>query len=144
MGTALLTLSLLLFKTGYTHKLMVDWIYEEGKVWIDAFFPDGRPARNVKVKVLRPDGSELRSGRTDEEGRFSFDPGDGRRFKVIVQGSMGHRAKAEVTLGEETRVSHQLPYKVKIPWREVFSGLGYIFGGAGIILYLLSRRRRAS
>jgi len=134
----------------HAHRMLVDCMVEDGTVLVDVFFPDGKPARNVKVEVYISDEVLYLSGETDAEGRFGFDPGDVTHFKVTAIGKLGHRAEQEVSLNEamprpseksekvgptEDEVRQREPF----PLREIFAGLGYIFGVVGILMYLKAR-----
>jgi nickel transport protein len=118
-------------------------------LWM-SFFPMGKPARNVKVEVYSSDETLYLSGKTDAEGKFSFDSGDEVHLKVVAIGKLGHRAEQEVYLGEATpeeseRSEGAAPTEEKvrqrepIPLREIFAGFGYILGVAGILMYLKAR-----
>ena len=134
----------------HAHRMLVDCMVEDGTVFVDVFFPDGKPARNVKVEVYRADETLYLSGETDAEGRFGFDPGDGIHFKVAAIGKLGHRAEQEVSLNEAmprpseksegvAPIEDAVRQRESIPLREIFAGLGYIFGAAGILMYLKAR-----
>lgn len=134
----------------HAHRMLVDHVVEGESVSVDVFFPDGKPAKNVKVEVYRADETLYLSGETDAEGRFSFDSGDETHFKVAAIGKLGHRAEQEVYLGEATLEEPEKPEgavpteekarrRDPIPLREIFAGFGYILGVAGIFMYLKAR-----
>jgi nickel transport protein len=129
----------------YAHRMLIDHIVEGKTVSIDVFFPDGKPAKSVKVEVYKPDETLYVSGETDAEGRFSFEPGDEVHLKVVATGKMGHRAEQEIYLDEATlgspsaRISGRRERGIQIPLREIFAGFGYILGVAGILMYLKAR-----
>ena len=134
----------------YAHRMLVDSLVEDGTVFVDVFFPDGKPAMNVKVEVYRPDGTLYLSGQADAEGRFSFDPKDETRVKVVAIGKLGHKAEQEVSIDktkyEASGKSEDVaPVKGKVrrreplPLREIFAGFGYIIGVAGVLMYLKAR-----
>jgi nickel transport protein len=134
----------------YAHRMLIDCMAEDGTVLVDVFFPDGKPAKNVKVEVYRSDETLYLSGETDAEGRFSFDAGDETHFRVVATGQLGHRAEQEVSLREAVSVppeksedaastGSETRRRAPIPLREVFAGFGYIFGAMGILMYLKAR-----
>lgn len=134
----------------YAHRMLVDCMVEDRTVVVDVFFPDGKPARNVKVEVYRSDEVLYLSGETDAEGRFSFDAEDEIYFKVVAIGKLGHRAEQELSLKEAVPKPPEEPEEValtgsearrreQIPFRDVLAGFGYIFGAAGILMYLKAR-----
>ena len=127
------------------HRMLVDHVVENGTVSVDVFFPDGKPARNVKVEVYRADETLYLSGETDEAGRFNFNPGDENFYKVVAIGKLGHKAEQEVSLSTAEKPEGIIPTEDEvrkrdpIPFREIFAGFGYILGVAGILIYLKAR-----
>ena len=84
------------------HKMLAHGrVYEDGTVLLQAFFPDGKPARGVAVQVRRPDGSLGAEGVTDEKGKFTLSgaasPG---RWTATFTGTMGHRVTTEFEVVE--------------------------------------------
>jgi len=135
----------------YAHRIMVDYVVDGKSVSVDVFFPDGKPAKNVKIEVYRADETLYLSGETNAEGQFSFDLADEVHLKLVATGKLGHRAEQEVYLGEVTseeseRLERAAPTEEKvkrrepIPLRKIFAGFGYIFGVTGILMYLKARR----
>ena len=134
----------------YAHRMLIDCMAEDGTVLVDVFFPDGKPGRNVKVEVYRSDEALYLSGETDAEGRFSFDAEDETYFKVVAIGKLGHRAEQELSLkeavpkppeeSEEAALTgSEARRREQIPFRDLLAGFGYIFGVAGILMYLKAR-----
>lgn len=132
----------------HAHRMLIDCMVEGETVLVDVFFPNGRPARNVKVEVYKPDETLYISGETDEEGRFSFDAGDEIQLKVAATGELGHKVEQELSLEkgkppENSEVAVPVQGEVKrrapFPLREVFAGFGYIFGAVGILMYIKAR-----
>ena len=141
-------------RAALAHKMLVDCLVnEEGTVQIEAFFPDGSPAKKLKVEVFRPDGSLFIEGRTDMEGRFFLRPGEPLgTWRVVATGTTGHRAKAQFELTGEikekgmpekdvvpTPEAKRLAHKEAVPWFKIIAGLGFIFGLSSFILSLKLR-----
>lgn len=126
----LATMIALLFSTSiYTvfstpHKMLMD--YKVGRIDIEVYFSDGTPARYVDVKVYYPDGSIYSEGKTDEEGKFSFEPDRPGNWKVIAEGAMGHRTETVIDFKEQ-EAGEEMPL-----YARVIAGLGYLIGMAGI------------
>ena len=133
----------------HAHRMLTDCMLEGKSVSVDVFFPDGKPAKNVKVEVYRADETLYLSGETDAEGQFSFDLANETHLKVVAMGKLGHRAEQEISLSD---AAPQVPEKPagttltkgnrrhdSIPFRDIFAGLGYIFGAAGVLMYLKAR-----
>lgn len=135
------------------HRMLVDaLVRKDGKVQVEAFFPDGSPVKNMKVEIFSPDGSLFKEGKTDMEGRFLVTPtGPAGTWRAVVTGMMGHRAETKFEVGtlagsEEAihvkppvRVSKEtkgLAHREEIPWFRIIAGLGFIFGLAALIMQL--------
>ncbi len=134
----------------HAHRMLVDCMLEGKSVSVDVFFPDGKPAKNVKVEIYKSDETLYLSGETDAEGRFSFDSGYETHLKVVAIGKLGHRAEQEVSLNEAiprpseksegiAPTEDEARQREPIPLREIFAGFGYILGAAGILMYLKAR-----
>ena len=134
----------------YAHRMLIDCMVEGGTVFVDVFFPNGKPSKNVKVEVYISDETLYLSGETNAEGQLSFDAGDETYFKVVATGKLGHRAEQEVSLkeaapkpseksGESATTGDKIRRRAPIPFRDVFAGFGYIFGAAGILMYFKAR-----
>lgn len=136
----LVFMAILLFSSpALSHKMMIYWELEN-TVHLEVFFASGAPAKGVGVKVVRDDGTLLTEGRTNREGRFSFLAKAEGPYTAICQEELGHRS--EVTIDVRGRAEKKRKEDDKgIPFREVLAGLGYIFGAAGVLMWILSRRK---
>ncbi len=144
-------------RAALAHKILVDCLVkEEGTVQIEAFFPDGSPAKKVKVEVFRSDGSLFIEGKTDTEGRFFLHPGRPLGpWRVVVTGTMGHAAETQFELTGEVKEKEgpekaavskpeakRLAHKEATPWFKIIAGLGFIFGLSSFIFILKLRSER--
>ena len=153
----------------FAHKMLAaSRVHEDGSVLLQAFFPDGTPARGVRVEVRRPDGTLFVEGKSDREGKFVLKPpGPAGRWTACFVGSMGHRADVTFTLagpaGQAPAAgpaagaaagtlppppaarpatpsgSENLIYKEPIPWFRVFAGLGFICGVSALLMCMRLR-----
>jgi len=93
--SAVVALALLLAvgQPARAHKMIAaSRVYDDGMVLVQAFFPDGKPARGVEVKVSRPDGSVFLSSQTDDQGKLTVSPdGAAGEWTATFTGSMGHK-----------------------------------------------------
>jgi nickel transport protein len=90
--TLFLIVILLCYGTAHAHRVNVYAYAEAGRVYVEGYFVDGTKAKNSTVEVLRADtGEKLLTGRTDNEGRFSFKIPGPYPLKIILQASMGHQ-----------------------------------------------------
>ncbi|MCK4284255.1 MAG: hypothetical protein KAX44_08055 [Candidatus Brocadiae bacterium] len=85
----------------YAHKMMAaSRVRDDGTVLLQAFFPDGTPARGVRTEVRRPDGALFLTGQTDEAGRLTVTPeGLAGRWTATFTGSMGHKTETRFVVG---------------------------------------------
>jgi len=97
LALAALTLGLALTAPGtaWAHKMLArSRVHEDGTVLLQAFFPDGKPARDITIEVRRPDGSRFKTGKTDERGKFTFTPdGTPGRWTATFTGTLGHKTE---------------------------------------------------
>jgi hypothetical protein len=89
-------LGLMLLAAGpdaWAHKMIAAArVRDDGTVLVQAFFPDGRPARGVATEVTRPDGSAFLSSKTDDAGKLVVTPhGAAGQWTATFTGSMGHK-----------------------------------------------------
>ncbi|MFW6119088.1 MAG: hypothetical protein ACOC7S_01985 [Planctomycetota bacterium] len=162
VGLAVLAV-LVLTPDALAHKMLaVARVREDGTVRLQAVFPDGKPARDVKVEVRRPDGSLFTEGVTDERGELIVEPeGAAGRWSAAFTGSMGHRVEttfgvesaapertAPVARGAENREDEgEAPPQPApepsdgepVPWTRILAGLGFIFGLAAFLMCLKLR-----
>ncbi len=75
------------------HRLKVFATAEGAVVSVRAYFAGGAQARNVMVTVAGPDGRTAHQGRTDAEGRFSFQATRRMDHLIVAEGADGHRAE---------------------------------------------------
>jgi len=141
-------------KNALAHKMMMDaMVNDDGTVLLEAFFPDGSPAKNTKVEVFLPDGSQFVEGTTNADGQFIFTPEkEAGVWKAVATGKMGHKTSAEfeivagVSAEEQTEsikeakpARKRIAHKEPIPWNQIISGFGFIFGISAFIISLKLR-----
>jgi len=143
----ILFLSLWIIPEAFGHKMLIDILVEKDKtVRVDAFFPDGTKVKGAKIEVFKPNGELFIKDKTDDEGGFSFKPKDiPGKWKVVVTGTMGHRAEKEFMVGAESskiKKEEKKVYNVAVVKKEAFpfvpllAGLGFIFGLLSFIMVL--------
>ncbi len=123
-------------------------VREDGSVLLQAFFPDGTPARRVKVEVRRPDGSLFAELETDAEGKAVVKAeGAPGRWTARFVGSMGHATEAEFQVAgakpgapPAPAAQEDLVRREPVPWRDILAGLGFIFGLSALLMCLKLRR----
>ena len=84
---------LFLSSQAMAHKVNVFAYVENGIVYVEGYFPDGRPVINGDIEVLDSKGQKLLKGTTDKEGKFSFPVPARNDLTIVINASMGHRAQ---------------------------------------------------
>ncbi|MFH1075696.1 MAG: hypothetical protein V1753_02475 [Pseudomonadota bacterium] len=138
---------------GFAHRIIVFAEEENGMVHVEGYFPDGKKCADAKVEVLNSKGEKVTEGKTDKDGRFLFKAEKTEDLNIILNASMGHRAEF-LLKGSERGDSTTLAHKVviergqnadrdsgRISFKDIVSGLGYIFGIMGILMYVKSRKK---
>lgn len=118
------------------HNMNLTYKTKEIEVFVE--FEGGSVAREARVKVFDPTGNLYVEGTTDENGTFSFEPGEeGGKWKITTEHS-GHK---ETVLMEGPEV--QSGGSIELPlYTRVAAGFGYLIGIAGIALIIISRKTR--
>ncbi len=159
-----LFISLLLVSSeASAHKVNIFAYAEEGMVYTEGYFPDGRKVEGGKVEVYDSQGNKLLEGTTTKEGTFDFKIPKVDDLKIVLIATMGHKNSftiyadelAEATAGvaaepvaqvartpaEQTGAKvAQVPAKPsrrrrREPEKESFPVAG-VFGGLGFIFGL--------
>ncbi|MDY6823531.1 MAG: carboxypeptidase-like regulatory domain-containing protein [Thermodesulfobacteriota bacterium] len=91
--------------TALAHKVNLFAYAEGGKIYIESYFPDGRPVEGGKVLVYDSKDKLLLEGVTDKEGFFNFDIPKVDDLNIVIEASMGHKnsfklKKSEVEAGQ--------------------------------------------
>lgn len=95
-------LAVILFSLpAFAHKVSAFLDVEGNKVTVISYFNDGTPIKNGKVEVYdEKTGKLILTGRTNNEGEFSFSVKKPSDYKVVVVAELGHKATAEVKASE--------------------------------------------
>lgn len=79
--------------TAWAHGLSVFAWVEEGRVMVESKFSGGKRPVDATVRVLDLDGQELLTGKTDDQGRWAFDPPQKTALKIVLEAGLGHRGE---------------------------------------------------
>ncbi|RXJ99640.1 hypothetical protein CRU98_06335 [Arcobacter sp. CECT 8986] len=96
----LLVIFCLLSASLFAHKLNLFTDYEDGTLYINAYFANGNGCQHCDVKVKSPDGKILNQLKTNKDGEANLDIKN-KKFVVIVDAMGGHIAREEISLNEE-------------------------------------------
>ena len=125
------------------HRMQLDAeikTYEVMEVEIEAYYGDGKAVKNADVKVLRASGDTLVSGKTDDEGKFSFQINStiGNETLTIEVEQSGHKAIYEIEVsGKMDKVILKGDSeKGSMPtYQGIISGFGYLLGLVGLVSF---------
>ena len=87
IGVAIFALS----NTALAHKVNIFAYVDNGVVYTESYFPDGRPVENGAVEVYDSQGHKLLEGVSDKEGLFSFNIPKKDDLTIVINASMGHK-----------------------------------------------------
>jgi nickel transport protein len=93
----LLTLSLALMFSclaplpALSHRVNLFAYAEGGKIHIEAYFPDGKPAVDGIIEVLDSRKQKVAEGVTDKEGKCSLPIPKKDDLTIAINASMGHK-----------------------------------------------------
>lgn len=75
----------------FAHKVTVSAYVEDGTIYCESFFDDGRPVINGRVEVTTLDGVGVVKGQTDQNGLFHFDYSVTGGLAISVTTMLGHK-----------------------------------------------------
>ena len=87
----LVTLLLLVAAPALAHKVNIFAYYEDGKVFCESYFPDGKKVQHGTIEVRNAKGELLLTGKTDDKGNFSFKAPPPQDLTIVINATMGHR-----------------------------------------------------
>ena len=118
------------------HNMYLTYKTKEIEVLVE--FEGGSVAREARVTVYSPDGALYVEGVTDENGKFSFEPGEMEgKWKISAEHS-GHK-KTVLLEGSEVASGGGLELPL---YTRIIAGFGYLVGIAGVALFIMSRKAR--
>ena len=105
--------------SAFAHKVNIFAYVEEGKIYTESYFNDGKKCVESKIEVFDNQGNKLLEGLTDEEGMFSFKipsenviEGD---LKLVLTASMGHRAEYIIRADELGSIKDIIEERIEVP-----------------------------
>jgi len=119
------------------------WV-EGDTVFVESKFSGGKRVNAGKITVTDPQGTELLTGTTDENGEFSFKVPKKTELKIVLLAGTGHRAEWTITAGE---IEMPVAQKKAVPEKSatlkgIIIGIGCIFSLTGIAAYIRKRKKR--
>ncbi len=75
----------------YGHKVNIFAYVENGKIFTESYFPDGKPVEDGEIEVLDSQSQKIAEGKTDREGKFSLPIPKKDDLTIVINASMGHK-----------------------------------------------------
>ena len=113
-----LIMTFFLFPNGYSwaHKVNIFVYTEDGKVWAEGYFADGKKAKKSSVLVYDQNNVVIHEGKTDDTGVFSFKPSGKTDLRIVLNTGAGHQAEYTLHTSELTGMKEKdTPIAVPIP-----------------------------
>jgi nickel transport protein len=134
------------------HALYAEARLRGDTVTVEVFYSDNTPARDAAVSVRDKGGQEVASGRTDDEGRWSFPRPAAGKYAVTADAGAGHRVSVPITIPTDTVLKTHTPAPdevivtggptreelTRFPWLRAALGVAAI-GGLAALLWLAKR-----
>lgn len=89
----------------FAHRVNVFAWVEGDTVFVEGKFAAGRKVSGGKIIVTDSKGVELLTGKTNDQGEFSFKIPQKTELKIILEAGMGHRAEWTIPVSEMEAVS---------------------------------------
>ena len=89
---AALLLFFCLISPSHAHKVNVFAFIEGKSVFVEAYFVDGKRAKNSTVTVMDATGQVISEGETNDEGQYEFQVEQAGDIRIAVNAGMGHMA----------------------------------------------------
>ena len=124
------------------HRVVVFAWVEGDTVYVESKFSGGKRVKAGEIIVTDPQGNELLSGRTNENGEFSFKVPKKSELKIILLAGTGHRGEWTIAAGEiemPAAANKRTPPKATSVKR-IIIGIGWIFALTGIVAYVRKRK----
>lgn len=83
--------SILLAVPAYAHKVNIFAYVENGKIYTESYFPDGKKVEGGSIEVLDSQNQKIAEGKTDKEGKFSLPIPKKDDLTIVIDASMGHK-----------------------------------------------------
>lgn len=117
------------------HRMNID--VTKQTIEIEAYYGDGKPVKNGDIRVYKANDEIYLTGKTDDNGKFSFEVKDiDSEYLIIEVKQTGHKAELKIGTGVSSSGEEMELYQ------RIFAGIGYLVGMAGIVSFYLSRKMK--
>ncbi len=116
---------------------------EEDTVYVESTYSGDKPLKAGKIIVLDAKGTELLSGTTDPNGKFSFKLPRKVELTIVLEDGTGHRAEWTIAAGDiEMRAAGKKPdTRESTSVKGILIGLAFTLGLTGMVAYIRKRKR---
>ncbi len=83
--------SFLMAVPAHAHKVNIFAYVENGKIFTESYFPDGKPVQDGTVQIFDSHQKKVAEGKTDKEGKFSVPVPEKDDLTIVINASMGHK-----------------------------------------------------
>src|SRR5262245_27201137 len=118
-------------RAAWAHNLGHECKIRGGRVEVEAYFSDDTSAVGASIVVQDASEQTIAQGRTDRDGKWSFELPEPGKYRVIVDAGDGHRSTSFLTVpGKDSEASgSDRPTRAEFtrtPWVKLGIGLGLI------------------
>ncbi len=89
------------------HRVIAFASYDGKVITVEGYMSRGQRVRNGEVVVKDKSGHIIVTGKTDENGIFTFVPNDKPPFSIVLKAGPGHVAKTILNIPNSPHKSHQ-------------------------------------
>ncbi|MDH5301698.1 MAG: hypothetical protein OEW58_10085 [Gammaproteobacteria bacterium] len=97
---AFFTLLFSLISSAHAHKVNMFAFVEGNSVSIEAYFVDGKRAKNCEVTATDSTGKVLNQGQTNDQGQYQFSVSQPTDIRIAVNAGMGHMATYDIAASD--------------------------------------------
>jgi nickel transport protein len=84
-------LSVVMVLPAYAHKVNIFAYVEDGRIYTESYFPDGKPVDGGTIEVLDSGNQKVAEGVTDKDGKCSLPIPKRDDLTIVINASMGHK-----------------------------------------------------
>ena len=86
-----LLLPMVLIVPAQAHKVNIFAYVEDGKIYTESYFPDGKPVEGGGIEVLDSRNQKVAEGVTDKDGKCVIPVPKKDDLTIVINASMGHK-----------------------------------------------------
>jgi len=75
----------------HAHKVNIFAYVEDGKIYCESYFPDGKPVEGGAIEVLDSQNQKVAEAVTDKEGKCVLPLPKKDDLTIVINASMGHK-----------------------------------------------------